>query len=134
MRFAYGVVETVLVRNLITNEHLEIKVENRDVRPVLRLRGRLDIDSSPEFRDRLLATLRAETQKFVVIDFAAVIYMDSSGLATLLEGLKVARDCQSKLCVEGLQGRLLHLFEVTGVLSLFEASSCGAPSPALRRS
>ena len=134
MRFAYAVVETVLVRNLITNDHLEIKVENRDERPVLRLRGRLDIDSSPEFRDRLLATLRAETQKFVVIDFAEVIYMDSSGLATLIEGLKVARTCQSKLCVEGLQGRLLHLFEVAGVLSLFEASSCGAPSPALRRS
>ena len=122
------------MRNLITNDHLEIEVENRDERPVLRLRGRLDIDSSPEFRDRLLATLRAETQKFVVIDFAEVIYMDSSGLATLLEGLKVARACQSKLCVEGLQGRLLHLFEVAGVLSLFEASSCGAPSPALRRS
>ena len=134
MRFAYPVVETVLVRNLITNDHLEINVENRDERRVLRLRGRLDIDSSPEFRDRLLATLRAETQKFVVIDFAEVIYMDSSGLATLLEGLKVARACQSKLCVEGLQGRLLHLFEVAGVLSLFEASSCGAPSPALRRS
>ena len=122
------------MRNLITNDHLEIEVENRDERPVLRLRGRLDIDSSPEFRDRLLATLRAETQKFVVIDFAEVIYMDSSGLATLIEGLKVARACQSKLCVEGLQGRLLHLFEVAGVLSLFEASSCGAPSPALRRS
>ena len=122
------------MRNLITNDHLEIEVENRDERPVLRLRGRLDIDSSPEFRDRLLATLRAETQKFVVIDFAEVIYMDSSGLATLLEGLKVARACQSKLCVEGLQGRLLHLFEVAGVLSLFEASSCGAPSPASRRS
>ena len=134
MRFAYPVVETVLVRHLITNDHLEIEVENRDERPVLRLRGRLDIDSSPEFRDRLLATLRAETQKFVVIDFAEVIYMDSSGLATLIEGLKVARTCQSKLCVEGLQGRLLHLFEVAGLLSLFEASSCGAPSPALRRS
>jgi anti-sigma B factor antagonist len=127
-------VEIPLEQNLITSDRLEINVENRDGGPLLRLRGRLNIDSSPEFRDQLLATLRAETQNFVIVDFAEVAYMDSSGLATLIEGLKVAQNYQSRLCVEGLQGRLLHLFEVTGVLSLFEASGCGAPSPASRRS
>ena len=125
--------EILLERQLITTDRLEINVENLDGGPLLSLRGRLDIDSSPEFRDRLLATLRAESQKFVVVDFAEVVYIDSSGLATLIEGLKVAQNCHSKLCVEGLQGRLLHLFEVTGVLSLFEGSESGAPSPASRR-
>jgi len=133
MRFAKAKVEILLERNLITSDRLEINVENHDGGPLLRLRGRLNIDSSPEFRDRLLATLRAESQKFVVVDFAEVVYMDTSGLATLIEGLKVARNCRSKLCVEGLQGRLLHLFEVTGVLSLFDVSGCGAPSSASRR-
>lgn len=119
---------------IINSDRLEITAEQGAEGEVFRLRGRLNIDLSPEFRDRLLATLRARSQKFVIVDFAEVTYMDSSGLATLIEGLKVARTCQSKLCVEGLQGRLLHLFEVTGVLSLFEASNCGALPTALRRS
>ena len=121
-------------RNLATSDRLEINVENHDAGPLLRLRGRLNIDSSPQFRDRLLATVRAESRKFVVVDFAEVVYIDSSGLATLIEGLKVAHNCESKLSVQGLQGRLLHLFEVTGVLSLFEMNGCGATSSASRRS
>jgi anti-sigma B factor antagonist len=125
--------EDALEHRIINSDRLEIAAEQGAAGEILRLRGRLNIDSSPEFRDRLLTTLRKGSRE-VVVDFAEVIYMDSSGLATLIEGLKVAHTCQSKLCVEGLQGRLLHLFEVTGVFSLFEASSCGAPSPALRRS
>lgn len=121
------------MRNLITSDRLQINVESRDGEPLLRLRGRLDIDSSPEFRDRLLATLRAESRKLVMVDFAEVVYMDSSGLATLIEGLKVAHNCQSRLCVQGLQGRLLHLFEVTGLLSLLEAIGCESTSSASRR-
>ena len=125
--------EILLERNLIS-DRLEINVENHDGEPLLRLRGRLDIDSSSEFRDRLLATLRAKSQQFVVVDFAEVVYIDSSGLATLIEGLKAAHNCQSRLRVQGLQGRLLHLFEVTGVLSLFEAIGCESTSSASRRS
>ena len=126
--------EDSLDHPLITSDRLEIQVENRDGGSLLRLRGRLNIDSSPQFRDRLLATLRAESQKLVVVDFADVVYIDSSGLATLIEGLKVAHNRQSKLCVQALQGRLLHLFEVTGVLSLFEAIGCRETSLASRRS
>lgn len=119
---------------IINSDRLEVEEEHGTEGEILHLRGRLNIDSSPEFRDRLLTTLRSGSQKFVIVDFAEVTYMDSSGLATLLEALKVARACQSKLCIEGLQGRLLHLFEVTGVLSLFEASNCGTLPTALRRS
>lgn len=122
------------MRNLITSDRLQINVESRDGEPLLRLQGRLDIDSSPEFRDQLLATLRAESRRFVVVDFAEVVYIDSSGLATLIEGLKVAHNCQSRLCVQGLQGRLLHLFEVTGLLSLLGAIGCESTSSASRRS
>lgn len=126
--------EIFLEQQLITSDRLEINIENRDEESLLRLRGRLDIDSSPEFRERLLATLRAASRKFVAVDFTQVVYIDTSGLATLIEGLKVAHNCQSKLCVQGLQGRLLHLFEVTGVLPLFEAVDSEATSLSSRRS
>jgi hypothetical protein len=36
------------------------------------------------------------------------------------------------LCLTGLQGRLLHLFEVTGVLPLFDTDQCRNASPELK--
>ena len=95
---------------------------------IVRLRGRLNIDSSPALRDRLLAMLQAQPRQAVVVDFNDVTYVDSSGIATLIEGLKIARLRQTTLCLQGLQGRLLHLFQVTGMSSLFEKSGCGIAS------
>ncbi len=48
--------------------------------------------------------------------------MDCSGIATLVEALKIARRQGVILRLTGLQGRLKSLFEVTGVLSVFEES------------
>lgn len=92
----------------------------------MRLCGRLNIDSSPALRDRLLASFQAQSPRSVVVDFSDVSYVDSSGIATLIEGLKMARQGQRTLRVQGLQGRLLHLFEVTGMFALFEKSGCAS--------
>lgn len=94
----------------------------------MRLNGRLDIDSSLQLRDRLLAILKDRSATTVIIDLMQVSYIDSSGIATLIEALKVARHCRVELHLKGLEGRLLHLFEVTGVVALFEAN--GAASSA----
>lgn len=85
--------------------------------------GRIDIDSSPAIRDRLLAFLQAPYPKIVSIDLSAVTHMDSSGIATLIEALKIARKNKTKLRLQGLHDRLLHLFEVTDILSLFNGSA-----------
>ena len=103
---------------------LEITVDDAAEGTVLRLRGRVTIDSSPALRDRLLVMLRGQAPPAVIFDLSEVPYIDTSGIATLVEGLKIARNRQIAFCLQGLQGRLLHLFEVTGVLALFEANGC----------
>jgi anti-sigma B factor antagonist len=95
---------------------------------MLRLRGRLNIDSSPALRDQLLAMLQAQSPKGVILDFSDVSYIDSSGIATLIEGLGVARTRQTTLCLQSLQGRLLNLFQVIGISTLFEKNGCGSAS------
>jgi anti-anti-sigma factor len=110
---------------------LEIILEDGEESSVLHLKGRLGIDSSPALRDRLLAILRGPSPKTVVVDLADLTYADASGIATLLEALKVARHRQIRLCLQGLQGRLLHLFEVSGVLPLFETDRSRSASSEL---
>ena len=109
---------------LSADDGLEITVDDAAEGTVLRLRGRVTIDSSPALRNRLLTILNGQAPTAVIFDLSEVPYIDSSGIATLIEGLKIARNRQTAFCLQGLQGRLLHLFEVTGVLDLFKASGC----------
>lgn len=103
---------------------LEITLDDNEERSVLRLKGHLGIDSSPVLRDQLLVMLRRRPAKAAVVNLEELTYIDASGIATLLEALKIARHRHITLCLKGLQGRLLHLFEVTGVLPLFETDHC----------
>lgn len=103
---------------------LEVEVEQSGASAILRLRGRVDIDSSPDLRDRLLALLQSQSSKAVTVDLAEVPYIDASGIATFIEALKISRRNRLEFCLVGLTGSVLHLFEVTGVLALFEAVGC----------
>jgi anti-sigma B factor antagonist len=92
------------------------------------LGGRLTIDSSPELRNQLLAVLYGETLKSLVIDLSDVPYVDLSGVATLLETLRIARSRKTGLQLRGLHDRPSYLLEVTGLLSLFETSGIDVSS------
>ena len=81
--------------------------------------GRIDIDSSPAVRNRLLALLQSPHPRAVSVDLSGVTHIDSSGVATLIEALKIARHCKTQLRLQGLNDRLHRLFEATGILSLF---------------
>ena len=83
------------------------------------LYGRIDIDSSPALRERFLALLHLRHPNIVSIDLSGVTHIDSSGVATLIEALKIARHCKTELKLRGLHDRLHRLFEATGILSLF---------------
>src|ERR1700755_930643 len=101
-------------------QDLEISLDHGEEGDVVRLRGRLNIDSSPAFRDQVLAMLQAPSPQGVIVDFTDVSYVDSSGIATLSEALGIARIRRTTLCLQGLQGRILNLFQVIGVSALFE--------------
>lgn len=109
-------------------DDLEITLQPGASCTIVRLRGHFNIDSSPTVRDRLLLLLRAQSPEPVIVDLTDVTYIDSSGIATLIEGLKLARMRETTLRVQGLQGRLLHLFQVTGMSALFDTNGCGSAS------
>jgi anti-sigma B factor antagonist len=113
--------------------NLQINVEENNKPAVMYLRGRIDIGSSPRFRDQLLALLRRQSSPGnIALDLAGVPYMDSSGLATLVEALKIARIHDIEIHLDGLEGRLGHLFQATGIGSLFDINvSVRNPSPAM---
>jgi len=113
----------VISQGTQTGDLLTISVTRIEEGGVLvSLGGRLTIDSSPELRNQLLAVLYGETLKSLVIDLSDVPYVDLSGVATLLETLRIARSRKTGLQLRGLHDRPSYLLEVTGLLSLFETS------------
>jgi len=100
-------------------EPLSIAVSATQGGTLLTVKGRVTIDSSPALRDQLLAILRQESPPALTIDLTAVPYIDCSGLATLVEGLKIARASKTTLRLN-LHDRPRYLMEVTGLLALFE--------------
>src|SRR5580658_6157787 len=89
------------------------------------LSGRITIDSSPELRASLLRMLRAPECHRVEVNFSEVVYIDTSGIAVLMEALKSARHLGKKLELSGLRDSPRYIFESTGLLSFFEE----APAP-----
>lgn len=101
-------------------EPLSIDVSAEEGGAVMTVNGRVNIDSSPALRDRLLAILQQESPPRLTIDLTAAPYVDSSGLATLVEALKFARAARTSLRLK-LHEQLLYLLKVSGLLPLFDA-------------
>jgi len=109
----------VLSNNSESIEKSGMKIVDTENGALASLKGRIDIDSSPAVRDQLIALLRAPHPRTVCIDLSGVTHLDSSGVATLIEALRIARNCETELRLQGLHDRLHRLFEATGILSLF---------------
>jgi anti-anti-sigma factor len=103
-----------------TSSHLAIAVDRSGMEVIVRLNGRIDVDSSPDIRDCLLAILSGNQPVHeVTVDLSDVNHIEASGIATLVEALKIAGHRQVRLHLQGLHGSVLRLFEVTGLLPLF---------------
>jgi anti-sigma B factor antagonist len=100
-------------------EKSEMRIVANENGALASLYGRIDIDSSPAVRDQLIALFQVPHPRTVSIDLSGVTHIDSSGVATLIEALKIARQCKTELRLQGLNDRLHRLFEATGILSLF---------------
>jgi anti-anti-sigma factor len=71
---------------------IEIAVDHSGADAIVRLKGRVNVDSSPDVRDRLRAILSGDPLPHAVtMDLSDVTSIEASGIATLIEALKVAR-------------------------------------------
>ena len=68
---------------------MQIEADNNGTGSVLRVSGEVDLSSSPKLRESILDRLGAGD---LDVDLSDAKYIDSSGLATLVEGLKRSRN------------------------------------------
>jgi anti-sigma B factor antagonist len=97
-----------------------IAPEQRGEESFAKLDGSVTIDSSPELRRVMFRMLKAADSRRLTLDFSEVDYIDTSGLAVLIEALRSARQLGKSLQLSGLRERPRYLLESTGLLRLFD--------------
>jgi anti-sigma B factor antagonist len=80
--------------------------------------GDVDMGSSPGLRKTLLESLRKTPR--LVVNLREVRYIDSSGIASLVEVLKEARNSKKRLLLFGLNTAVREVLQLTRLNKIFE--------------
>ena len=105
------------------NVAAKIEVKRTEKDAVIRLSGRLDMNASPDLRKAALALCGKRRCKNLTIDFANVSFIDTSGLATLLEILVATKDQCTQLILSSLNDRVRYLIDVNSLTGFFTIES-----------
>ena len=84
------------------------------VRPV----GEVDLSCAKMLRERL-AEVQKDQPNRLIINLSEVPYMDSSGVATLVEAMQVSRRTGTKLVLCALQDKVRSIFEIARLDMVF---------------
>ena len=87
---------------------------------VVDLRGQIDLFSSTRMRSAILEAINTEQVSKVVINLSEVSYIDSSGVASLVEGLRLARSKNRRLVLFGLQQGAKEVFKLARLDKIFD--------------
>ena len=80
--------------------------------------GSVDIASSPELRGELLLAVE-QKRPLIVVDLAGVSFVDSSGLATLIEALQGTSKYDGKIVLCALVAAVLGVFQLANLDNIF---------------
>jgi anti-sigma B factor antagonist len=83
------------------------------------IQGRITIQNAGEMRTALVNALRPRPANLSV-DLSGVSYIDTSGLATLVDAARIARKQGTRMVLGGLHDQPRYLFDMTHLDRLFE--------------
>ena len=98
-----------------------MKIDQSEIQGVklLTIEGEVDLNSSPQLREVFCGLIAKGETKFIV-DFKSVSYVDSSGLATLIEMVQRLKKNQGTVSLIQLSDKVRNLFEITKLDKLFK--------------
>ena len=98
---------------------MELEVDRRVNYSILKIKGDVDLYSSPQVRKQIIPLVDKKNANLLV-DFAGVTYMDSSGVATLVEALQLTNKNGGKLRLFNLAQPIKDVFELSRLDKVFD--------------
>jgi len=84
---------------------------------VLGLNGEVDLSCSPQAREQILKELKKG--KKLLVDLSEVEYIDSSGVASLVEGFQVARGQSQEFALVGVSKAAMQVLQLARLDKVF---------------
>ncbi len=86
-------------------------------RRVVHLAGEIDLEHAPQIRKVLLGAV--DQGRWILVDMAEVSYIDSSGIACLIEALQEARKKDADLALFAVNPQALRVLELARLDTVF---------------
>ena len=99
---------------------MQISARRHDKVTIFDLTGDIDFANSRELRQSVLHEIRENRPLRVVVNLSKVRYIDSSGVASLVEGLKASRDLGSHFILFGLSTSAREVLQLSRLIKVFE--------------
>jgi len=84
------------------------------------LTGEIDHHCAKKFIESIAAKIEAYTPQICVLDFQEVTFMDSSGIAVVINALRHMTQIDGKLVLTGLGNQPMKVFRTSGIDKLVE--------------
>lgn len=97
---------------------LKISVRASARATVVDLEGTVDLGNSPALRATLFEAVLTTSR--LALNMSGVDYIDSSGIATLIEAFKKAKDLKKGFVLFGLGPAVHHVLKLTNLLGVFQ--------------
>jgi len=95
-----------------------IKDRAKDNIAIIMVEGEIDMFSSPNLRDKLVPYFEKK-MKGIIVDLSGVSFMDSSGIATLVEGLQWSRKENKPFVLTGVGTNVMNALLLTKLNKVF---------------
>jgi anti-sigma B factor antagonist len=96
---------------------METTIREEPDTTIVDVTGDIDMGTSPGLRKTLLESLKRMPR--LLVNLGDVRYVDSSGIASLVEVLKEARDKKKKLILYGLNPAVREALQLTRLAKIF---------------
>ncbi|MHB8510654.1 MAG: STAS domain-containing protein [Actinomycetota bacterium] len=97
---------------------LEVRSDTRGDWCVLTVSGEIDVFTAPKLHEKIVQSIDSGHEK-LVIDLDGVGFMDSTGLGTLVGGLKRIKERDGTLSLVCTNRPVLRILTITGLDSVF---------------
>ena len=109
-----------LRKSMKEKDIVQISSRELDKTVIFDVSGDIDLANSPSVRKALLREVREKRTPRVVMNLSKVRYIDSSGVASLVEGLKASQDVGSRFILFGLSTSAREVLQLSRLLKIFE--------------
>jgi anti-sigma B factor antagonist len=99
---------------------VKIATRRMEKTAILDISGDIDLAHSSEVRRVVLVEFRENRTPKVILNLIEVNYIDSSGVASLVEGLKASRDVGARMILVGLSPIAYEVLQLSKLLKVFE--------------